>query len=189
MAVKLTRMTHKIAIQLHLVVKSFTTWSSRSRWPVRKLLDTLVLCFKAYGICHTSSHTHLHDHWSSEVMNHGGETKCGRDLTDQTVHRRTCVIITRQWQLRIFLLIFYSHAYTLWIYTPSWIQNIRAWSRHFLLSISGGAAHLTRSQWLEQQSLLGCNMRTDISQECDFAVRICEKDCRCRNWSRVLLKQ
>jgi hypothetical protein len=40
MAAKLTRRTHKIAIQLHLVADSCTICSSRSRQPVRKLLDT-----------------------------------------------------------------------------------------------------------------------------------------------------
>jgi hypothetical protein len=40
MAAKLTRRTHKIAIQLHLVAESCTICSSRSRRPVRKLLDT-----------------------------------------------------------------------------------------------------------------------------------------------------
>jgi hypothetical protein len=40
MAAKVTRLTHKIAIQLHLVTESFTIYSSRSRRPVRKLLDT-----------------------------------------------------------------------------------------------------------------------------------------------------
>jgi hypothetical protein len=40
MAAKLTRFTHKIAIQLHLVAGSSTIFSSRSRRPVRKLLDT-----------------------------------------------------------------------------------------------------------------------------------------------------
>jgi hypothetical protein len=40
MAANLTRLTHKIAIQLHLVAESCTTCSSRSRRPVRKLLDT-----------------------------------------------------------------------------------------------------------------------------------------------------
>jgi hypothetical protein len=40
MAAKLTRLTHKIAIQLHLVAKSCIICSSRSRRPVRKLLDT-----------------------------------------------------------------------------------------------------------------------------------------------------
>jgi hypothetical protein len=40
MAAKLIRPTHKIAIQLHLVTESCTICSSRSRWPVRKLLDT-----------------------------------------------------------------------------------------------------------------------------------------------------
>jgi hypothetical protein len=45
-AVKLTRMTHSIAIQLHLMAESFTICSSRSRWPVRKLLD-----IPSYGAC------------------------------------------------------------------------------------------------------------------------------------------
>jgi hypothetical protein len=40
MAAKLARLTHKIAIQLHLVAESCTICSSRSRRPVRKLLDT-----------------------------------------------------------------------------------------------------------------------------------------------------
>jgi hypothetical protein len=40
MATKRTRLTHKIAIQLHLVADSCTICSSHSRRPVRKLLDT-----------------------------------------------------------------------------------------------------------------------------------------------------
>jgi hypothetical protein len=40
MAAKLTRLTHKIAIQLHSVAESCTIGSSRSRRPVRKLLYT-----------------------------------------------------------------------------------------------------------------------------------------------------
>jgi hypothetical protein len=40
MAAKLTTLTHKIAIQLHLVAESCTICSSRSRRPVRKLFDT-----------------------------------------------------------------------------------------------------------------------------------------------------
>jgi hypothetical protein len=41
MAANLTRLTHKIAIQLHLVAESCTICSSRSMRPVRRLLDTL----------------------------------------------------------------------------------------------------------------------------------------------------
>jgi len=41
MAAKLTRLTHKIAIQLHLVADSCTICSYRSRWPVRKLFDRI----------------------------------------------------------------------------------------------------------------------------------------------------
>jgi len=41
MAAKLTRLTHKVVIQLHIVAKSCNICSSRSGRPVRKLLDTL----------------------------------------------------------------------------------------------------------------------------------------------------
>jgi hypothetical protein len=40
MAAKLTGLTHKIGIQLHLVAESCANCSCRSRRPVRKLLDT-----------------------------------------------------------------------------------------------------------------------------------------------------
>jgi hypothetical protein len=43
MATKLAGLTHKIAIQLHLVVESCTICSSHSRRPVRELFEhTLV---------------------------------------------------------------------------------------------------------------------------------------------------
>jgi len=42
MTAKLTRLTHKIATQLHLMAEGCTICSSRSRRPVRKLLDTLL---------------------------------------------------------------------------------------------------------------------------------------------------
>jgi len=40
MTAKLTRLTQKIVIQLHLVAESRAICISRSRQPVRKLLDT-----------------------------------------------------------------------------------------------------------------------------------------------------
>jgi hypothetical protein len=57
---KLTRLTHKIAIQLHLVGESCTIFSSRSRRPVRKLLYTpsyiyrmisLLICIRHWNLC------------------------------------------------------------------------------------------------------------------------------------------
>jgi hypothetical protein len=48
MVTKITRLTHKIAIQLHLVAESCTIFSYRSRWPVPKLLDTPSYCEKIY---------------------------------------------------------------------------------------------------------------------------------------------
>jgi hypothetical protein len=50
MAAKLTRLTHKISIKLHLVAESSTICSSRSRRPVRKLLDTPSYSFPALGM-------------------------------------------------------------------------------------------------------------------------------------------
>jgi len=40
MAAKFTRLTHKIAIQLHLAAESFNICGSRSRRPFRKLSNT-----------------------------------------------------------------------------------------------------------------------------------------------------
>jgi hypothetical protein len=40
MATKLTSLTHKIAVKLHLMEESYTICSSRSRRSVRKLLAT-----------------------------------------------------------------------------------------------------------------------------------------------------
>jgi len=43
MAAKRTRLNHKVVIQLHLMAQSSTIFSSRSRLPVRKLLDTTLI--------------------------------------------------------------------------------------------------------------------------------------------------
>jgi hypothetical protein len=56
MAAKLTRLTHKIAIHLHLVAESCTICSCCSRRPVRKLLDVpsyfLFWAFLEYHFTH-----------------------------------------------------------------------------------------------------------------------------------------
>jgi hypothetical protein len=59
---KLTRLTRKIAIQLHLVAKSCTICSSRSRLPVRKLLDTTSYIFLQHStrfLCILGSELHV----------------------------------------------------------------------------------------------------------------------------------
>jgi len=48
MAAKLNRLTQKIAIQLHLLAEGCTICSSRSRWPVRKRLDTPLYTLEYY---------------------------------------------------------------------------------------------------------------------------------------------
>jgi len=57
MAVKLARLTHKIAIQLHLVAESCIVCNSRSWRPVRTLLATPSRCvtvklFKTFSRLH-----------------------------------------------------------------------------------------------------------------------------------------
>jgi hypothetical protein len=69
MAAKLTRLTHQIAIQLHLVAERCTICSSRSRRPVRKLLDTswyvcirvcMCVCVYIYIYIHPYTYTYKH---------------------------------------------------------------------------------------------------------------------------------
>jgi hypothetical protein len=56
MTTKLTRLTHKIAIQLHLVAKSCIIHSSRSRRSVRNLLDTPSYNISTYlSLCNSRS--------------------------------------------------------------------------------------------------------------------------------------
>jgi len=57
MAAELTRLTHKIVTQLHLVAESCTICISHSRWLVQKLLDTpsyvcLLKHFDGIQYCH-----------------------------------------------------------------------------------------------------------------------------------------
>jgi hypothetical protein len=51
MAAKFTRLTHKIAIQLHLVAESCTICNSRSRQSVRKFLDTPWYHGSYFSVC------------------------------------------------------------------------------------------------------------------------------------------
>jgi len=67
MAAKLTSLTQKIAIQLHLVAESCTICSSRSRRRVRKLLD--ILSYKANGGGGSSNPTHRTIYmWKTSVL-------------------------------------------------------------------------------------------------------------------------
>jgi hypothetical protein len=62
MATKLTRLTHKIPIQLHLVAESCSICSSSSRRPVRKLLDTPSWSVTCTEPCY--SHGENQDQWN-----------------------------------------------------------------------------------------------------------------------------
>jgi len=50
MAGKLTRLTHRIAIQLHLVAEYCTICNYRSQRPVRKFLDMSFRFWKSFWI-------------------------------------------------------------------------------------------------------------------------------------------
>jgi hypothetical protein len=67
MAAKLTRLTHKIGMQLHIVAESCTISSSHSRRPVRKPLDT-PLYFIACSIL-LEDHRKGHTRFRSEYLN------------------------------------------------------------------------------------------------------------------------
>jgi len=70
MAAKVTRLTHKIAIQLLLVSEGCTICSSCSKWPVRKLLVTPsyktirshLVCVFMYTTIRTRTHMQTHTH-------------------------------------------------------------------------------------------------------------------------------
>jgi len=61
MAAKLTRLTHKIAMQLHLMAESYTICSSCFRRPVLKLLDPT-----SYNMELTVFHFHQILVWSNQ---------------------------------------------------------------------------------------------------------------------------
>jgi hypothetical protein len=66
MAAKLTRLSRKVAIQLHLVTESYTIRSSHSRRSVRKLLDTSFFFFYWTKWRDTADMTPIGQHFSDE---------------------------------------------------------------------------------------------------------------------------
>jgi hypothetical protein len=68
MAAKLTILTHKIAIQLHLVAESRIICSSRSRWPVRKLLDTPSYISEETNVESNFTNIDINDNFRSESV-------------------------------------------------------------------------------------------------------------------------
>jgi hypothetical protein len=70
MAAKLTRLTHNIAIHLYLVAESCTICSSRSRQPVRKLLDTPSCITSHVTLFHTSCRLYITLHYIICCISH-----------------------------------------------------------------------------------------------------------------------
>jgi hypothetical protein len=62
MVTKLTRLAHKIAIQLHVVVESCTICSSHSRWPVWKLMVTPLYMLLKHSLCNFAYFSGLNIH-------------------------------------------------------------------------------------------------------------------------------
>jgi hypothetical protein len=81
MAAKLTRRTHKIAIQLHLVAESCTICSSRSWRPVRKHLDT-----PSYTFCCTVLTTSLSKYRFLQKIK--GTRKTRHSISNDSSHQR-----------------------------------------------------------------------------------------------------
>jgi hypothetical protein len=82
MAAKLIKLTHKIAIQLHLVAESYTICSSRCRRPVRKLLDTLSY-FNKYSLSNSTEQRH-----PSKAKSRSAGLEITRLLWNRKVHYR-----------------------------------------------------------------------------------------------------
>jgi len=87
MAAKLTRLTHKTAIQLDLMVECCTTCSSRSRRPVRKLLD-IPSCVCIVPILHFVFSPLMHQ---EHIITHGSRYsysvyECLEEDTDTQMH-------------------------------------------------------------------------------------------------------
>jgi hypothetical protein len=119
MASKLTILTHEIAIQLHLVAESCTICSSRSRRPVRKLLDTtwmyslqialgeecvsdslIVLRTAAFYSCVHMQHAwHLPSAWTSATVQ--SVRACVRAVVMQFIDRGSVANFSRTWELLI----------------------------------------------------------------------------------------
>jgi len=64
MTAKLTKLTDKIAIQLHVVAQSYTISGSRSKRPVRKLLDTSSYFKERTWITSVSRESALENIWA-----------------------------------------------------------------------------------------------------------------------------
>jgi len=60
---KLTKLTHKIGIQLQLVAESCTICSSCSRQPVQKLLDTHLYAAKLTDRARSYKYFHMWQVW------------------------------------------------------------------------------------------------------------------------------
>jgi hypothetical protein len=88
MAAKLTRLTDKRTIQLHLLAESCTICSSRSRQPVRKLLDTpsyvfcvcdykcMCTCVQVYEYMWCSVHDVIPTRWTIAKQTALQQTAC-----------------------------------------------------------------------------------------------------------------
>jgi hypothetical protein len=94
MAAKLTRLTHKIAIQLHLVAESCATFSSRSRGPVRKLLDTpsYIVVIRIYSP--TGNYSSYLKTQNSLLLNIGLGALAFPDDDDRDGHRNVGILCT-----------------------------------------------------------------------------------------------
>jgi hypothetical protein len=85
MAAKLTRLAHKISIQLHIVAESSAICSSRSRRPVRKLLvipSYVVMTW--YSVKHRDNFT-LKDERTRDDVTHCGPRNAGNSPASKVV--------------------------------------------------------------------------------------------------------
>jgi hypothetical protein len=105
MVAKLTKLTHKIVMQLHLVAQSYTIRSSCSRQPVQKLLD-----MPSY------IHTHRFLHWSLHMW-------MGHCLVMQASVSSKSLHITVRWKEYPSVLLHRQCSIVLWTVTIQYIMR------------------------------------------------------------------
>jgi len=98
MAAKLTRLNHRTAIQLYLVVESCIICSSLSRRPVRKLLDTPLYVSSS---CSWTCGSGLIRIWRSKVNE---KCKIGTKLEKLKLNTSHCAIFLQNWLVTKFRL-------------------------------------------------------------------------------------
>jgi hypothetical protein len=116
MAAKLTRLTHKIAIKLHLVAERCTICSSPSGRPVRKLLNTL--SYENTACVSNNDHSSIWRIWRETIQ------FSKSSLKPPCWYFRLFLIFCRRLSEHLWLIIFFFHIFMLMPRRKSWNKDL-----------------------------------------------------------------